>query len=148
MKKELFVKKDRIKKRLLKILDQTPELKDIFLSSDITPEQKRKKIRYYLSDMLFATFEDNPRIPPLEWILTRNAVQVFKNIISVRNEKLAGHSLLQYIDDILHKEDLKNIKKPEVNYPVLLIYKMRSVISLFFFVKGNFLGQLQLVTND
>ncbi len=110
------MEKDRIKKKLLKILELAPELKEIFLSSEMTLEQKRKEIRYYLSDLLFATFEDNPRIPPLEWILTRSAFEVFRNILSTRNEKLAGQSLLQYIDNLLHKDDIKNIEKPNQGF--------------------------------
>ena len=98
-----------VRERLLGILDHTPALKEILLSSD-SVETKRGKIRKFLSDMLIATFEDNPSIPPLEWVLTRDAIGVFKNILSTRSERLAGYSLLQHMDDLLHKDDLEDTR--------------------------------------
>jgi len=101
------MERERIQKKLLKILDTVPALKTILLSRDDL-EEKRQKIRYFLSDILMMTFDDNPTIPPLEWILTRNAVNVFRSILSTRNERLSGFALLQYIDDILHKQEIKD----------------------------------------
>jgi lysine 2,3-aminomutase len=103
------MEKDR--RRVIKILDNTPELKEILLSSDEI-EVKRKKIRYFLTDILAAIFNDDPAIPHLEWILTRNAVNVFRSILSSRNERLAGYSFLQYVNDLLHQKPFKVIEKP------------------------------------
>jgi lysine 2,3-aminomutase len=109
------MEKERIRSRLLKKLDISPPLKEILLSSD--PIQvKRKSVRHFLSSMLHAIFDDDPTIPPLEWILTRDAITVFRNILSTRSEKLAGYSFLQYLHDLLHKENLKGMQKPSSGF--------------------------------
>ena len=98
----------RIRERLSAIFDINPILKDIFLSSH-SLDIKRIRIRNFLTDMLIATFEDNPSIPPLEWTLTRNAVNAAKNIISTRSERLVGFSLLKYVDDLFFMDSLDNV---------------------------------------
>jgi len=95
------VSKETIKKKLIKIIDHAPELKPIFLSAE-SLHTKRIKIRNYLSRMLVATFDDNPKIPPLEWVLTRDASNVCRRILSKRSERLAGFSLLKYVDTLLN----------------------------------------------
>ena len=70
---------DKIRERLINILEVAPAIKDILLSAE-TIEVKREKIRRFLSDMLIATFEDHPTIPPLEWVLTRDAINVMKSV--------------------------------------------------------------------
>ena len=106
-----MIKKEKTRQRLLNVLDFAPAIKEIMLSSD-TIDLKREKIRRFLSDMLIATFEDNQTIPPLEWVLTRDAINVMKNIVSLRSERLCGYSLLQYIDDLLHRTASKDLKEP------------------------------------
>lgn len=103
------------KERFINTLDQAPLLKEILLSKE-SLDQKREKIRQFLSKMLIATFEDHPTIPSLEWILTRDAITVFRNILSTRSERLAGYSLLKYIDELLNKPDSENIAKPEPGF--------------------------------
>ena len=105
------MEKESIRNRLDKILSNAPVLKEIIFSSDPI-DIKRKKINKFLADMLMATFDDDPAIPPLEWILTRDAIRVFRNILSTRNESLTGFSLLQYINDLLHKENFEQIQMP------------------------------------
>jgi lysine 2,3-aminomutase len=105
------MEKESIRNRLDKILSNAPVLKEIIFSSDPI-DIKRKKINKFLTDMLMATFDDDPAIPPLEWILTRDAIRVFRNILSTRNESLTGFSLLQYINDLLHKENFEQIQMP------------------------------------
>ena len=107
--------KESIKNRLDKILNNAPVLKEIIFSSDPI-DIKRKKINKVLSDMLMATFDDNPAIPPLEWILTRDAIRVFRNILSTRNVSLTGFSLLQYINDLLYKENFEQIQMPSSGF--------------------------------
>jgi lysine 2,3-aminomutase len=102
---------EKIRKRLLKILDMVPDLKDILLS-DSSLEVKRNRIREYLSNMLIAKFDDDPKIPPLEWVLTRDAITAFKAMLSTRNEKLAEYSLLKYLEDILHENLSEDFEKP------------------------------------
>ena len=106
-----MIKKEKTRQRLLNVLDFAPAIKEIMLSSD-TIDLKREKIRRFLTDMLIATFDDNPTIPPLEWILTRDAVNVMKNILSLRSERLCGYSLLQYMDDLLHRPASKDLEEP------------------------------------
>jgi len=121
------MEKERIQKRLNKILDIAPALKENMLSLDPI-ETKRKKIRAFLSDMLVATFEDNPLIPPLEWIMTRDAITVFRNILSKRNERLAGYSFLVYINDLLHKGDLRGIEMPASGFFAELEHLLKGIM--------------------
>ena len=105
------MEKEKIRNRLDKILNKAPVLKEIIFSSDPI-DIKRKKINKFLFNILMATFDDDPAIQPLEWILARDAIRVFRNILSTRNESLAGFSLLQYINDLLHKENFEQIQMP------------------------------------
>ena len=89
------------KKELLAVLEIAPEIREIMVSEKPL-EEKRKAIRHFLSFMLYATFDNENIIAPLEWILARDAIKVLKNVLSVRSEHLAGFSLLGYIDDLLH----------------------------------------------
>lgn len=105
----------RDRDKLFSILEYSPHLKEIIRSS-VDLEEKRKRLRYFLSDTLFMTFEDQPAIPPLEWILTRNAVGVFKNMISRRNERLAGFSILSYISDLAGQDTQKGLPHPSPGF--------------------------------
>jgi lysine 2,3-aminomutase len=78
-----------------------PELKAILLS-DADLEDKKDRIRSWLGSKLAETFEQNPDIPPLEYILQRDAIAVFRKILSQRNEQLAGYSLIGYLNDFLN----------------------------------------------
>ena len=121
------MEKERIKKRLHKILDIAPALKEIMVSQDPV-DIKREKIRTFLSKMLVATFEDNPLIPPLEWIMTRDAINVFRNILSKRNERLAGYSFLEHMNDLLHKEDLRDIEMPASGFLAELEHLLKGTM--------------------
>ncbi|MBC2696627.1 MAG: KamA family radical SAM protein [Desulfobacteraceae bacterium] len=120
------MKKESIRNRLDKILNEAPVLKEIIFSSDPI-DIKRKKINKFLADMLMATFDDDPAIPPLEWILTRDAIRVFRNILSTRNESLTGFSLLQYINDLLHKESFEQIQMPSSGFFAELDHLIRGI---------------------
>ncbi len=120
------MERERTQKRLLKIVEISPVLKEIMLSSDGV-EIKRKKIRGFLSEMLTATFEDDPKIPPLEWIMTRDAIGVFRNILSKRSERLAGYGLLAYVNDLLNGKDLKGVKKPAPGFLAELEHLFRGI---------------------
>jgi len=118
---------DRIKTRLLKILDLAPPLKDILLSAD-TLESKRVKIRHFLEHMLRETFDEDSSIPPLEWILARDAIIVFKSILSLRSERLVDYSFLHYLDDLLHREDYRGLAKPSAGFFEELEHLLRCVM--------------------
>ena len=89
------------KKRFLKVLESIPPLKKIMTSTDPL-EKKRKKIRELLNNMLIKTYHDNPNLPSLAWLLTRDAIVVFRNLISRRSEKIAGFSFLAYLNDVIN----------------------------------------------
>lgn len=85
------MEKARIRNKLLRILDIAPALKEILISS-ASVDIKRNKIRRFLADMHAATFNLNHTVPPLEWILTRDTIRVFRTIIWPRSEILAGYT--------------------------------------------------------
>ncbi len=107
--------KGRMRTRLLRILDLTPPLKDILLSRD-TLESKRDRIRQLLEDMLQVTYDENFSIPSLECILIRDAISVFKDILSVRNERLANHSFIKYLEDLIHHGDSRDLPMPSAGF--------------------------------
>jgi lysine 2,3-aminomutase len=120
------MEKESIKNKLAKILNNAPALKEIIFSLDPI-DIKRKKINKFLADMLIATFDDDPAIPPLEWILTRDAIRVFRNILSTRNVSLTGFSLLQYINDLLYKENFEQIQMPSSGFFAELDHLIRGI---------------------
>jgi len=120
------MKRADIRKKLLKVLDIAPEIRDILLA-DADIEEKRRQIRYFLADMLNAAFEDEPTIPPLEWILSRSGVNVLRSILASRSERLAGFSLLQYLDDILHERGPRGQDLPGPGFFEELSHLLRAV---------------------
>jgi lysine 2,3-aminomutase len=101
----------RNKLRLLNILNIVPDFKEILIS-DQTLEQKRTRIRKWLGRILEETYTENPNIPPLEYILTRNTIDIFLKLISPRSEKLSEFSLLRYLVDILKPAQNREIEPP------------------------------------
>ncbi len=121
------MEKANIRKKLLKILDIAPEIREIMLSEAELPE-KRQKLRGFLSGIMHVTFEDDPTLPPLEWILARNAVNVFKNILSNRSERLVKYSLIAYLDNLLHKESLRGVPMPSPGFYAELEHLFRGIM--------------------
>ena len=117
---------EKAKHRLLKLLDLAPTLKDIFLS-DESIATKRSDLRTFLSNMLIATFNDDPTIPPLEWVLTRDAITVFRNILSIRSERLAEFSLIEYMDDIVHDRIGPNTPRPMAGFFAELEHLLKGI---------------------
>ena len=109
------MEKHKIKARLIRILDLSPPLKEILLSSD-SVDEKRKRINRLLGDLMNATFYDDTTVPPLEWVLKRDAIRVFRGILSPRSERLTGHSFLQYLNDLLHRDNLEDLNRPEQGF--------------------------------
>ena len=105
------MKIEEYQRRIKKIFDIYPALKEIFLSS-APVEFKRSKLRELLSEMLVSTFDEDKAIPSLEWILTRNAAMVLQSILSKRSEGLAGFSLLQYVTHLYNGDELHDIRHP------------------------------------
>ena len=111
--------------RLLKILELAPELKAIFLSN-LGLEEKRKELRNWLSLKLFETYEENPQIHPLEYLLVCDVINVFRKILAYRNEKLCGFSFLEYLEGLL-KED-PGIQTPSPGFLAELEHLIRGVM--------------------
>jgi lysine 2,3-aminomutase len=91
----------QIRERLTNILAMVPDLKET-LSSHAETELKRTEIKHRLLLLLAQTYDENPAIEPLEYILRRDAIYVFLKILKRRNEQLSGFSLLSYLQDALN----------------------------------------------
>ncbi|TKB28353.1 KamA family radical SAM protein [Desulfopila sp. IMCC35006] len=65
-------------------------------------EEKRFLLRRHLSELLITVFDESQRLPPLEWIVCRDAIWVLRNILAPRSEELSGFSLLSYVDTLLN----------------------------------------------
>jgi lysine 2,3-aminomutase len=117
---------DRIKKRLLKSFDAFPPLKRIMISKDPF-EKKRIEIRELLTKTLIDSFEENPDDPSLKWILRRDALIVFRNIISRRSAVLAEFSFLKYIDDLIHDKRKKSVALPTPGFFAELDHLLRGI---------------------
>ena len=119
------MEKTRIRNKLLRILDTAPALKEALLSS-ASLDVQRGKIREFLSSLIVGTYDDET--PPLEWILVRDAIRVFRTLLSPRSEKLVGYSLLQYIHDLLYKENFKEIEKPSPDFFAELDHLLKGLM--------------------
>ena len=121
------MEKERIRNKLLRILDIAPALKEILISSE-SVDIKRNKIRRFLADVHAATFSDDHTVPPLEWILARDTIRIFRTIIWPRSEILTGYSFLKYLDDLLHAENLRDIEKPSPDFFAELDHLLRGIM--------------------
>jgi lysine 2,3-aminomutase len=117
----------RVRMKLEEILDLAPELKKIFSGEGSIPE-RRRKARTFLSRRLTTTFKDNPRIPSLEWIITRDAIGVLRGILSERSERLAGFSLIEYLGDLLAGKEGKDVLEPSRGFTAELEHLLRGVM--------------------
>ncbi|SDO73308.1 KamA family radical SAM protein [Desulforhopalus singaporensis] len=99
------MQKNRLQK-LRQIIALSPEIEEIFLSP-LLLDEKRMQLRVYLSNMLLAVFSETDKIPPLEWIVCRDATWVMRNILTARSEELSGFSVLKYVDALLNNSSEK-----------------------------------------
>ena len=95
-----MTKTDRLTK-FRQILAIDEKLNEIFTST-APLDEKRRRIRRYLSNMLLNMVDASHQLPPLEWVVCRDATWVMRNLLSIRSEELAGFSLLAFIEDLLH----------------------------------------------
>lgn len=70
--------------------------------SGLSLDEKRSNLRNYLGSTLIAISDFSDDIRPLEWILRRDAVWVFRSILNPRSEKLACFSVLEYLDALMN----------------------------------------------
>jgi len=120
------MKKNRTRKQLLKVLGLSPDLKDILQSSEPL-DAKRIKIIHLLDKMLRATYDKDKAIPQLEWIQARDAINVLKNILTVRNEKRAGYSFLSYLDDLINRSDMEGLEAPSPGFLAEITYLVKGI---------------------
>jgi len=106
---------EKAKKRLLTILGIVPPFKKIMVSKDPL-EKKRTKIRDLLNTMLINTYDDNPDLPSLAWMLSRDAILVFLNITSRRSEKVSGFSFFGYLNDLIHNNKISSETPPSPDF--------------------------------
>jgi len=107
LKKE---KQIELSKRTLRVLSTVPQIIELLLANDDI-ETKRNQIRKALAAILVSSYEESPALPSLEWVLTHDAVEAWRNLCSRRNESLAGFSFLTYL------EALANGRLPEDQDP-------------------------------
>ncbi len=113
--------------KLLNILGIAPELKNILCSDDAI-EQKRERIKQWLIAILKSTYTENPDIPPLEYILARSSILVFQQLISRRNEKLAGFSLIEYMEELLNQPNGEVRQKPAAGFFAELDHLLKGIV--------------------
>jgi lysine 2,3-aminomutase len=118
--------RQQIRDKLMNILDMTPEFKEV-LMSDKDQEQKRAEIKNWLLQILAQTYEENPAIAPLEYILRRDAIYVCLKILNRRNEQLAGFSLLEFLNDWLKPSNTSDTAKPSSAFLAELDHLLKGV---------------------
>lgn len=91
--------------RLRKIIAIDKDLETILTLPSISLEEKRSRLRQHLSDLLLTVFDEEWQIPPLEWIVCRDAVWVLRNILAPRSEQLSGFSMLGYLNTLINTPD-------------------------------------------
>lgn len=117
-----------VQRKIEKILRLHPELVVIF-QSGVSVDEKRDRLRLFLSHQLAATFDDNPSIPPLEWVVARNSINAFRSILSRRSEQLAGFSFLSYLD-ALYAGETGEHPAPSSGFFAELEHLLRGVTGL------------------
>ncbi|MBR9981087.1 MAG: KamA family radical SAM protein [Desulfatitalea sp.] len=115
------------KRRLTHVFSTAPDLLEIFISKE-NVEEKRIRIRTWLSQQLDDCYEQNKEIPPLEYLLRRDAIDVFRKILSPRNEALAGYSMLTYVNDLLNGAARAEHPKPRSGFFAELEYLLRGIL--------------------
>lgn len=120
---------ERFKNRVLKALEPLPGLRKILISKDPL-EKKRTKVRALLNSLLIKTFDDNPTLPSLKWVMTRDTILVFRNIISKRSEKLAQFSFLGYLNNLIHSNKKNSVPQPSPDFFAELEHLIRGISGL------------------
>jgi len=112
--------------RLLKFLSPVPSIQAI-LTTEEDLETKRDKIRRALTDILVTSYEQDPNLPSLEWVLTHDAVEAWRNLCSKRNESLARFSFLGYLNDLLKNRPPKDLPRPEPGFFAEVDHLVRGI---------------------
>lgn len=91
-----------------------PEIFEI-LSESKNIDEARNKLYNFCKDLEWSYREGLKSIHKLDFGITLEAIKVFVNLISQRNEKIAGFSTLQYLWDIVHNK-LEEYHKPSIAF--------------------------------
>jgi lysine 2,3-aminomutase len=93
-----------------------------------TVDEKRKKIRDFLTKLFIDTFGANPNIPPMEYMLNRDAITTFRKILMKRNEELSGFSFIEYINELIHNPEKKGLEKPSMGFFAELEHLLKGLM--------------------
>lgn len=91
-----------------------PEIFEI-LSESKNIDEARNKLYNFCKDLEWSYREGLKQLHKLDFGITLEAIKVFVNLISLRNEKIAGFSTLQYLWDIVHNK-LEEYHKPSIAF--------------------------------
>ncbi|MGD9552733.1 MAG: KamA family radical SAM protein [Candidatus Caldatribacteriota bacterium] len=91
-----------------------PEIFEI-LSESKNIDEARNKLYNFCKDLEWSYREGLKQLHKLDFGITLEAIKVFVNLISQRNEKIAGFSTLQYLWDIVHNK-LEEYHKPSIAF--------------------------------
>lgn len=103
------------RRRILELFETAPRLKEILLGSPDVRDV-RSEMRNYLYNELMVRYDRDRDIHPLIWVAIRNAMAALENILSRRNERMAGFSLLQYLLDLLHGNEGELPEEPSAGF--------------------------------
>lgn len=119
-------KQKTFRKRTLRILGPVPQIREILLAGDDL-ETKRSRIRTALSDILVDSYEKRPDLPSLEWVLTHDAVEAWRNLCSRRNESLAEFSFLAFLEVLATGRLAANQPAPTAGFFAELDHLVRGI---------------------
>lgn len=119
-------KQEEYRKRTLRILEPVPEIRDI-LTSKIGFETRRKRLRTALNAILVNTYDEKPDIPSLQWVLTHDAVEAWRNLCSRRNASLAQFSFLDYLEALANGRLPENQPPPTAGFFAELDHLVRGI---------------------
>ncbi|MBN2245359.1 MAG: KamA family radical SAM protein [Candidatus Aminicenantes bacterium] len=114
-------------KKLQNILSISPPLKKIFMTKD-SVEEKRKRIREFLTQLFNETFGVSKSIHPMEYILRRDAITTFRKVLMKRNEDLSGFSFLQYINNLIHDPENKELETPNPGFFAEIEHLLKGIM--------------------
>ena len=84
--------------------EQDPRIQGILIESASLGEA-RERLAKYLNDLEWRYRHGEVELHPLEWATAMEAIEVFKNLISPRDEKIAGISTLEYLWRLARDEE-------------------------------------------
>jgi lysine 2,3-aminomutase len=81
-----------------------------------------------LGELLVKAFDEDLSLPPLEWVLVRDTIRLFRKFISRRSEEISGFSFLAYLDQLVHEPREKGLIQPTPGFFAELEHLMRGMV--------------------